>query len=112
MTTNIWEQRLKYAGVQMRRILRDHGHKVLHLDAVEISAQLMGFETWEPYRYREGTPLGPWDDQLTKEEFAARHAYRMKVLQDAGFGPIARDLLDRMTKAGCWRQDPPSPAKA
>jgi hypothetical protein len=40
------------------------------------------------------------------------YAHRMKVLQDAGFGPIARALLDRMTKAGCWCENPPSPAKA
>jgi hypothetical protein len=112
MTTNIWEQRLKFAGMQMRMILREHGHRVRHLDAAKISARLMGFETWEPYRYRDGgTPFGRWDDQLTKEEFAVRYAYRMKVLDEAGFGPVARDLLDRMTKAGCWSQTPPSPAK-
>ena len=40
------------------------------------------------------------------------YAHRMKVLQDAGFGAIARALLDRMTKAGCWCENPPSPAKA
>jgi hypothetical protein len=52
-------------------------------------------------------PLSPLDQDLTDEEFVARDALQMKVLEAEGFGEVARQLLDRCDPTGSWRDPLP-----
>lgn len=48
-------------------------------------------------------PLSPWDHELSEQELAARDAFQMSVVEAAGFGPLTRELLDRVNPTGKWR---------
>jgi hypothetical protein len=75
--------------------------------AVLLAARLCGFKDWYTYLRRDlDDPLSLLDYDLSDEDFAARDAFQMAVLQAAGLGAVARELLDRANPTGSWAQQP------
>jgi hypothetical protein len=65
------------------------------------------FDDWEHFRHRDlDEPLSGLDDDVSDEEFDARDAFQMAVLEAAGLAAVARELLDRANPTGSWRREP------
>jgi hypothetical protein len=74
------ENRRKDMTKRLRRVLRGLGVDLRHTDCLELAARLCGF--------------------------AARDAFQMAVLETAGLGAVARELLDRANPTGSWAKQP------
>jgi|GEM_PF-5681281 len=97
------EKRVKGLAKRLRKVLRDLGVEFKHYACVELAARLCGFRDWRDFLSRDlEAPLSLLDDDLSEEEFAARDAFQMAVLQAAGLGAVARELLDRANPTGSW----------
>lgn len=79
------------------------GFGIAQMECLELSARLLGFNSWQSYWTQHDAPLCPLDEDLTDEEFRARDAFQMEVLEAEGFGDVARILLDRVNPTGSWR---------
>jgi hypothetical protein len=62
------------------------------------------FETYHRYCIRGLAPLSPLDEDLADDEFQASDEFQMQVLQEAGYGQVARELLERVNPSGSWRE--------
>lgn len=102
MIINMTDRRMTEAAKRMKKLLRDMGYATMHTKCLELAARMCGFENWRAYCIREFAPLSLLDEQLSEEEFLARDAFQMKVLEEAGFGAVARELLDRVNPTGSW----------
>ncbi|MCK1603455.1 hypothetical protein IVB02_18910 [Bradyrhizobium sp. 166] len=101
------EKRVKGLAKRLRKVLRVLGVEFKHYACVELAARLCGFRDWQHFRGRDlDAPLSLLDDDLSEEEFAARDAFQMAVLQAAGLGAVARELLDRSNPTGSWAGEP------
>jgi hypothetical protein len=88
---------------RLRKVLRDLGIEMKHIACIELAARLCGFDDWRHYLDRDlDEPLSLLDDELSEEDFAARDAFQMSVLEAAGLGAVARELLDRVNPSGSW----------
>lgn len=97
------EERMKRMAKRLRRVLRDLGVELKHTDCLKLSARLCGFDDWYQYLERDlDAPLGLLDHDLSEEDFIARDAFQMAVLQAAGLDAVARELLDRGNPTGSW----------
>ena len=68
------------------------------------------FENWYQYLRRDlSKPLSPLDEDLSEADFAARDKFQICVLEAAGLGPVARELLDRVNPTGSWARQPAEP---
>jgi hypothetical protein len=100
------ENRMKSVAKRLRKVLRELGLELKHTDCLAVAVALCGFENWREYLDRDlDEPLGLLDDELSEAEFGARDAFQMAVLDAAGFGAVARELLDRANPTGAWRRD-------
>jgi hypothetical protein len=99
------EDRMKGMTKRLRRVLRGLGTELKHSACLELAARLCGFKDWYTYLHHNlDEPLSLLDDDLSDEDFAARDAFQMAVLQAAGLGAVARELLDRANPTGSWAQ--------
>jgi hypothetical protein len=106
MIINMNESRVKDAAKRMRKILRGFGFEFSHMEYLEITVRLLGFENWQRYCHRGSASLNSLDENLSEAEFMARDEFQMKVLAAAGLRPIARELLDRVNPTGSWGRKP------
>jgi hypothetical protein len=102
MIINMNVSRVKGAARRMRKILRRLDFEFSHMECLEITVRLLGFENWQRYCQRGPAPLSPLDENLREAEFVARDEFQMKVLAAAELGSIARELLDRVNPTGSW----------
>jgi Glyoxalase superfamily protein len=101
------EQRMKQMAKRLRKVLRGLGVELKHSACIELAARLCGFKDWYTYLRRDlDEPLSLLDEEISEEDFAARDAFQMAVLQAAGLGAIARELLDRANSTGSWAKQP------
>ncbi|WLA64925.1 glyoxalase superfamily protein [Bradyrhizobium diazoefficiens] len=97
------EDRMKGMAKRLRKVLRELGVELKHIACLDLAARLCGFEDWQHYvRHDLEQPLSPLDEQLAEADFAARDEFQMKVLEAAGLGAVARELLDRANPTGSW----------
>lgn len=97
------EERVKGMAKRLRKVLRVLGVELKHFTCLELAARLCGWNGWEHFRQRDPDALlSLLDDDLSDQEFAARDAFQMAVLQAAGLGAVARELLDRANPTGSW----------
>jgi Glyoxalase superfamily protein len=97
------ENKVKGAAKRMRKVLCDRGIELKHVQCLELAARLYGFSNWRHYLDRDpGAPFSPFDGDLSETDFAERDAFQMNVLEAAGLGEVARDLLDRVDPSGSW----------
>jgi len=102
------ENKVKGAAKRLRKILLESGIELKHVPCLELSAKLFGFNNWQHYLGRDRSePFSPFDHQLSESEFAERDAFQMSVLKMAGFGAVARELLDRVNPSGSWAKTMP-----
>lgn len=80
---------------RLKKLLHDMGIEQTGAACLELSARLLGFNSWESYSHQHDVPLSPLDEDLTDEEFLARDALQLKVLE--------AQLLDRCDPIGSWR---------
>lgn len=106
------EDRMKGLTKRLRRVLRGLGVELKHTARLDLAARLCGFKDWYVYLNRDlDAPLSLLDDELSDGDFAARDAFQMTVLEAAGLGKVARELLDRANPTGSWaRQATEEPA--
>jgi hypothetical protein len=102
MIISMSDSRVKGAAKRMRKILRGFGLELSHMECLEITVRLLGFENWQRYCHRGSAPFSPFDENLAEAEFVARDEFQMKVLATAGLGSIAPELLDRVNPTGSW----------
>ncbi|QAU48853.1 glyoxalase superfamily protein [Bradyrhizobium guangzhouense] len=101
------EHRVKRTAKRLRKVLRDLGVELWYKQCLEIAARLCGFDDWDHFRARDvNAPLSPFDDYLSEEDFAIRDTFQMGVLETAGLGSIAREVLDRVNPTGSWAPVP------
>jgi hypothetical protein len=106
------EDRMKGLTKRLRRVLRGLGVELKHTACLDLAARLCGFDGWRHYldRYLD-EPLSLLDDELSDGDFVARDAFQMTVIEVAGLGKVARELLDRANPTGSWaRQSIEEPA--
>ncbi|MCA1411706.1 hypothetical protein I6F30_11220 [Bradyrhizobium sp. NBAIM20] len=97
------EKRMKGLAKRLRKVLRGLGVEFKHYACVELAARLCGFQDWRHFLSRDlEAPLSLLDEDLSEEDFAARDAFQMRVLESAGLGAAARELLDRANPTGSW----------
>jgi len=97
------EQRVKQMAKRLRRVLCGLGVELKHFACLELAARLCGFDDWRHFLGRDlDLPLGLLDEQLSDKDFAARDAFQISVLETAGLGSVARELLDRANPSGSW----------
>jgi hypothetical protein len=98
------EHKVKGAAKRLRKVLEGCGIEMRHLQCLEIAARLFGFDGWLHYRARDlQAPFSPFDHDLAEDEFAVRDAFQMGVLNAAGLGAVAREVLDRVNPTGSWK---------
>ena len=102
MMINMPQHRMSEAAKRLKKLLRAMGYATTHTKCLDLCARLCGFENWQRYCVREFAPLSQFDHYLSEEDFLARDAFQMKVLEDAGFAAVARELLDRVNPTGSW----------
>jgi hypothetical protein len=114
MIINMTDRRMSEAAKRLKKLLRDMGYETTkHTQCLELMAKLCGFQNWQAYCIRDLASLSLLDEDLPEQAFLARDAFQMKVLEDAGFGAVARELLDRVNPTGSWTrrvEDSHSPA--
>ena len=103
MIINMSQTRVRDSAKRLERLLREMGFGIAQMECLELSARLLGFNSWQSYWTQHDAPLCPLDQDLTDEEFLARDAFQMEVLEAEGFGDVARILLDRVDPTGSWR---------
>ncbi|MCK1737499.1 hypothetical protein IVA79_26825 [Bradyrhizobium sp. 138] len=97
------EKRVKRCAKRMQKILDMIGIDLRYTACLELAAQLHGFDDWHHFLERDlDAPLSLLDEDLAEADFAARDAFQMAVLQAAGLGEVARELLDRANPTGSW----------
>jgi hypothetical protein len=97
------EHKVKGAAKRLRKILMERGLELKHVQCLDLSARLHGFAGWQHYVRRDlSSPFSPFDDDLSEPQFATRDEFQMEVLESAGLGAIARELLDRVDPTGFW----------
>lgn len=97
------EKRVKRCAKRMQKILDMIGIDLRYTACLELAAQLHGFADWYHFLQRDlDAPLDLLDEDLTEADFAARDMFQMGVLQAAGLGEVARELLDRANPTGSW----------
>jgi hypothetical protein len=97
------EKRVKGLAKRLRKVLRALGVEFKHYACVELAARLCGFRDWRHFLSRDlEAPLSLLDEDLSEEDFAARDAFQMGVLDAGGLGAVARELLDRANPTGSW----------
>jgi hypothetical protein len=106
MIIHMNERRVKDAAKRMRKVLRGFGFEFSHMECLEITVRLLGFENWQRYCHRDFAPLSPLDENLSEAKFIARDEFQIKMLAAAGRGPIALELLDRVNPTGSWCRNP------
>ena len=105
------EYRVKGTARRLRKLMQELEVDAMYTECLHLSAQLLGFDSWEHYRERDLlAPLSPLDERLSEEEFSARDEFQMNILVSAGLGSIARELLDRANPTGYWSKKPPESA--
>jgi hypothetical protein len=101
------EDRMKGLTKRLRKVLRGLSVELKHTACLELAARLCGFKDWYTYLRRDlDEPLSLLDEEISEEDFAARDAFQMAVLQAAGLGAVARELLDRANPTGSWAKQP------
>jgi hypothetical protein len=86
---------------RLRKVLRGLGIELKHFACLELAARLCGFDDWRHYLDRDlDEPLSLLNDELSEEDFSARDAFQMGVLEAEGLGAVARELLDRANPTG------------
>jgi hypothetical protein len=97
------EQRVKDTAKRLRKIFQNLGLNFKYSACLELAARLYGFENWHQYLRRDlNKRLSPVDENLSDADFTARDEFQMGVLEAAGLGPVARELLDRVNPTGSW----------
>lgn len=97
------ENRMRRTAKRMQKILDSLGVDFRYTACLQLAARLHGFENWNAYLQRDlEAPLSVFDDELAEAEFEARDAFQMAVLEAAGLGAVARELLDRANPTGSW----------
>jgi hypothetical protein len=109
------ENRMRRTAKRMQKILVSLGVNFRYTACLQLAAQLHEFESWNSYLQRDlEAPLSLLDEELDEVEFLARDAFQMAVLEAAGLGAIARELLERANPTGSWAsqrtEDPIVPA--
>lgn len=66
---------------RLKKLLHDMGIEQTGAECLELSVRLLGFNYWESYSHQHDVPLSPLDENLTDEEFFARDALQLKVLE-------------------------------
>jgi hypothetical protein len=107
MAINMSQTRVMDSSKRLKRLLQDMGIERTGAECLELSARLLWFRSWDSYWHQRDSPLSPLDQDLTDEEFLARDALQMKVLEAEGFGEVARLLLDRCDPTGSSSGDSP-----
>jgi hypothetical protein len=103
MIIMISEQRMKQMTKRLRTVLRGLGVELKHTVCLDLAARLCGFKDWKTYFRRDlNESLSLLDDELSDGDFATRDAFQMTVLEAAGLGKVARELLDRANPTGSW----------
>ncbi|SPP92845.1 glyoxalase superfamily protein [Bradyrhizobium vignae] len=93
--------RVKRVATRMKKLLRTQGVHITHMEALDLSVQLLGFADWTEFCRRDlNAPLSPSDEQLSDEAFVARDDFQMEVLAEAGFAKYARLVLDVTNPTG------------
>ena len=108
MAINMSQTRVMDSSKRLKRLLQDMGIERTGAECLELSARLLGFKSWDSYWHQRDLPLSPLDQDLTDEEFLARDALQMKVLEAEGFGdcystdatPPAPGAATRLRKNG------------
>lgn len=97
------EKRMRRTAKRMQKILDSLEIDYRYTACLELAARLHGFENWRCYLQRDlEAPLSLLDQELPEPEFEARDAFQMAVLEAAGLGAVARELLDRANPTGSW----------
>lgn len=113
MIVMMHEGRMKGVAKRLRAVSREFGVELKHTKCIDLAARLAGFAHWNAYLERDrNVPLGPLDHLLSEEEFAARDAFQLSVLEGAGLGSLAREILDRVNPTGSWSKQLHEPASA
>lgn len=107
MAINMSPTRVIDSSKRLKKLLHDMRIEQTGAECLELSVRLLGFNYWESYSHQHDVPLSPLDENLTDEEFFARDALQLKVLEAEGFGELARQLLDRCDPTGSWRDPLP-----
>jgi hypothetical protein len=103
------EHKVKRTAKRLQKVLDGLGIEFRYTACLELSAQLHGFENWYQYLRRDLTaPFSPFDEQLSEAAFAVRDEFQVAVLDKAGLGPVARELLDRVNPTGSWAKNAPA----
>jgi len=109
MIINVTPIRLKQAAKRLKTILHAMGFDISHTGSLELTARLFGFETYRLYCIRDFAALSPLDEELPENEFQARDEFQMRVLEEAGYGQVARELLERVNPSGSWSKGSTEP---
>jgi hypothetical protein len=103
------ERKVKGTAKRLRKILCELGIELPYTRCLELAARLFGFDNWYHYLCRDlSAPLSPLDENLSDDDFATRDQFQTAVLEAAGFGAVARELLDRANPTGSWAKQPTS----
>jgi hypothetical protein len=103
------EHKMKRSAERLRKILQEHGIDFWYTQCLDLISRLHGFEKWQQYLRRDlSQPLSPLDENLSDNDFAARDAFQMSVLEAVGLGSVGRELLDRVNPTGSWAKAEPT----
>ncbi len=109
MIIMVSEQRVKQMAKRPRKVSSGLGVNLKHFACLELAVRLCGFDDWRRYLDRDlDETLSLLDEELSDEDFAARDEFQMGVLETAGLGPVARELLDRANPTGSWAKNAPA----
>lgn len=101
------EHRVKRTAKRLQKVLDGLGIEFRYTRGLELASQLCGFENWYQYLRRDlSQPLSLLDEDLSDPDFAARDEFHMSVLEAAGLGAVAREVLDRVNPTGSWAPVP------
>jgi hypothetical protein len=105
------ESRVKSVAKRLRKVLTAKGIDIKHVRCLDIAARLNGFDDWKHYCGRDRSePLAAFDHKLSEDDFSARDAFQIGVLEAEGLGALARDVLDRVDPTGIWSTTALAPA--
>jgi hypothetical protein len=100
MCINLLPTEVEDTSKRLKAFLQKRGFEIAHDQALEISARILGFKSWDSYRDQNGQRLSLLDQDLTEAELAQRDRFQMDVLESEGYGEIANDLLDWVDPTG------------
>jgi hypothetical protein len=65
---------------RLKTFLQKRGFDIAHTQALDISARILGFKSWDHYRDQNDQRVSLLDQDLTEEELAHRDRFQIDVV--------------------------------